>query len=186
MRVHWPIATVALLLLLGLSIEKAVSNETPSSLFPQPAPRPESSPAHPSQTHSEIDLAELEKEVFEQVNQHRATVGLPPLQLDSRLSQQAKAHSQDMANKLLPVGHANLKTRARKIGRLVSGRRLRISENVAYIFSHDRPAKRAVDGWLRSEHHRPVVEGDYRLTGVGVAIGDKGALYFTQLYVRSR
>lgn len=149
----------------------------PKPLFPPP-------PTTPAPTSPVLSLPELEQAVYEQVNQHRLKLGLRPLQLDTRVSAQARAHSQAMANKDVPFGHYNFKRRVQRVDRIISSRR--IAENVAYIFSHNQPAKRAVDGWLRSSHHRPEVEGNYSVTGVGVAMGDRGALFFTQIYVRPR
>ncbi len=39
----------------------------------------------------------MEQSVYEQINQHREAKGLPPLLLNSWLTQQAREHSQAMA-----------------------------------------------------------------------------------------
>jgi uncharacterized protein YkwD len=156
----------------------------PKPLFPQPPhnPEPLTKPSPPS---PDLSTPVLEQQVFDQVNQYRLSIGLAPLRLDPRISEQARAHSQAMADKQIPVGHFNFKQRVHRIDRIISSRR--ISENVAYIFTHNDPAKRAVDGWLKSPHHRPIIEDNsYSVTGIGVSIGDRGALYFTQIYIRPR
>jgi uncharacterized protein YkwD len=129
-------------------------------------------------------IEELEQAIFHQVNEYRASRNLPPLKLDARVSASARKHSQAMADKRVRVGHDGLKGRARAIAfRGVTVRR--VSENVAYIFSQNDPAKRALDGWLRSAAHRQAIEERrYSITGVGVAQDSKGATYFTQIYVR--
>lgn len=143
-----------------------------------PQPQPQVSPA------VRLTPEELEQAIFLQVNQHRISRNLPPLKLDTRVSKTARKHSQSMADKKIPVGHQGLKGRARAIafrGVLVR----RVGENVAYIFSQNDPAKRAVEGWLRSPAHRQALEDrKYSVTGVGVAQDSKGATYFTQIYVR--
>lgn len=167
--------------LLHVTVAIAASAQTP--LFPAKVPATPVSPPAP-QTYPNLSIPKLEQEIFEQVNQHRAQRGLLPLKLDPKLSEQARIHSLDMAEKRLPFSHVDFDKRVRRIGRVVPGRRMRISENLAYIFSHNEPAKRAVNGWLQSDRHRAILEGNYALTGVGVAIGYKGALYFTQVYVQ--
>lgn len=143
-------------------------------LFPQsPVPAP-----------PVISLPQLEREIFEQVNRYRRERGLSPLRLDPRVSVEARAHSQAMAARQRSVGHGDFRRRVRRVNRIVASRR--IAENVAYIFTHREPANRAVQGWLRSPKHRDAIEGDYRVTGVGVAMGERGSLYFTQIYIRPR
>lgn len=155
---------------------------TPTPII-TPTPVPNPTPV-PTLTNPELSIPVLEQVVYEQVNQHRVQMGLPPLHLDSRLNAKARAHSQAMALKQIPFGHVDFRQRVLQINRLIPSRR--ISENVAYIFTHKDTATRAVQGWLRSPHHRPSIEGNYSLTGVGVAQGERGAFYFTQLYVRTR
>jgi uncharacterized protein YkwD len=131
----------------------------------------------------EPSIPALEHAVYEQINQHRATLGLAPLRLDTRISISARSHSQNMADRRIPFGHSNFRQRVLALDRLVPSRR--ISENVAYMFTHRETAKRVVQGWLRSPAHRPSIEGrEYRLTGVGVAKGERGAFYVTQIYIR--
>ena len=45
-------------------------------------------------------------------------------------------------------------------------------------------AREVVDGWLHSPGHRRNIEGDFRLTGIGLAEGSNGMIYFTQIFVR--
>lgn len=167
--------------LLSFAWAGAVFSETKTvpTLFPKPTP----SPTQPSQ-NPELAIDVLEQTVFEEVNQYRVSLGLRPFQINPRLSEQARAHSQAMAEKQIPFGHTDFRKRVRKIDRIIRSRR--VSENVAYIFTHKETAKRAVQGWIKSPRHRPVLEGNYRFTGVGVAQGDRGAFYFTQVYVNPR
>jgi len=55
-----------------------------------------------------------------------------------------------------------------------------MAENVAL---GQTTAQEAVDSWLSSEGHKQNIEGSYNLTGVGVAQGSDGDLYFTQIFL---
>jgi uncharacterized protein YkwD len=164
----------------------------PKPLFPQSSnqresPQPLFPPAAPTLTTPTITkdaLPELEYQIFEYVNEYRRQRGLRSLRIDDRISDHARAHSQAMASHAIPFGHTDFKRRVRQVDRIISSRR--VSENVAYIFSHNDPAKRAFEGWLKSPTHRRAIEDNFSITGIGVAIGDRGALYFTQIYLRPR
>ena len=58
----------------------------------------------------------------------------------------------------------------------------RTSENVA-MNNSPIPAQVAVRGWINSEGHKKNMEGDYDLTGVGIARSRNGSWYFTQIFV---
>jgi uncharacterized protein YkwD len=45
-------------------------------------------------------------------------------------------------------------------------------------------AREVVDGWLNSPGHRRNIEGDFRLTGIGIAKRSDGMVYFTQIFIR--
>jgi uncharacterized protein YkwD len=136
------------------------------------------------ENYSPLNIDVLEQTVFELVNQHRISEGLVALEWNDQLSEQARSHSQAMAQREIPLGHVGLQQRAEHVNRIIRFRQL--AENVAYIFSHQNTAGRAVQGWLRSPSHRAAIEGDYRLTGIGVAQGAHGAFFFTQFYLRPR
>jgi uncharacterized protein YkwD len=55
------------------------------------------------------------------------------------------------------------------------------AENVAY---GQLSAKAVVDGWLKSAPHKKNIEGNYNLTGIGLAKDRKGVIYFTQIFLR--
>lgn len=133
---------------------------------------------------SNASITSLEQAVYDRVNQYRASLGLPPLTIDARISEQARIHSQNMASGVVPVGHEGLYQRLQTIGKAIpfsAG-----SENVALCFNCADPAARAVQFWLNSPPHRGAIEGNYNLTGIGVAKNDKGNCYFTQIFIRSR
>ncbi|MDF0555326.1 CAP domain-containing protein [Kamptonema sp. UHCC 0994] len=125
----------------------------------------------------------LEKSVHEQVNKYRVSRKLPPLTLDSRIIEQARIHSQNMANGKVPFSHNGFEQRVDAIGKSISYRGA--AENVAYNLGFQEPDRNAVEGWIKSPGHRKNMEGDYNLTGIGIAKNAKGEYYFTQIFIRS-
>ena len=125
--------------------------------------------------------ADDQKMILYYVNQYRAKHHLSPLKLIPVISKEAAKHSRDMASKAMPFGHAGfngrIKTLYKKIGDCRSG-----AENVAYYKIN---AKRLVDGWIASPGHRRNIEGNYNLTGIGIAHSKKGWAYYTQIFLRS-
>src|SRR6476469_2053752 len=53
----------------------------------------------------------LEKSAFDQINKYRAAKGLPALTWNATIAQQARIHSQNMANGKVPYSHAGLQKR---------------------------------------------------------------------------
>ncbi len=120
--------------------------------------------------------------VLREMNSYRVQRGLSPLKMDKRISNIAKAHSQLMAEDRIPFGHAGWKERMNVIFQQfqpVYGP----SENVAYSF---RDAKGIVAGWLKSRPHRKNIEGNYNLTGIGVARDCHGSTYVTQIFLLTK
>lgn len=130
-----------------------------------------------------LNLADLEKSVYEQVNKYRASRQLPPLTLNSSIIEQAKIHSQNMANGKVPFSHNGFQQRVDAIGKSITYREA--AENVAYNLGFSDPARNAVEGWIKSPGHRKNMEGNYNLTGIGIAKNTKGEYYFTQIFIRS-
>lgn len=128
-------------------------------------------------SHSSVSLS---KQILVYVNQYRRSRGLPALQPNSYISSVALVHSRDMLTGKSPFGHDGFRQRIDQIsGHL--GRLHVAAENVA---SGPMGAREVVDGWLRSPGHRRNIEGDFRLTGIGLAEASNGMIYFTQIFVR--
>jgi uncharacterized protein YkwD len=130
-----------------------------------------------------LNLADLEKSVYEQVNKYRASRQLPPLTLNSSIIEQARIHSQNMANGKVPFSHNGFQQRVDTIGKSITYRAA--AENVAYNLGFSDPVRNAVEGWIKSPGHRKNMEGDYNLTGIGIAKNTKGEYYFTQVFIRN-
>ncbi|MEH2146431.1 CAP domain-containing protein [Nostoc sp.] len=129
---------------------------------------------------SRIDTATLEQSVFNQINNYRASQGLPGLTRNSAIENQARIHSQNMANGTVPFGHTGFSERVRAIGIPYRA----AGENVAYNQGYSDPATIAVQGWLKSPGHLANIKGNYDKTGIGVASNSRGAIYFTQIFLR--
>ncbi|MEG4817414.1 CAP domain-containing protein [Microcoleus sp. K5-D4] len=127
-------------------------------------------------------ITDLEKAVNQQINQYRASKKLPPLTIDPRITQIARIHSENMANGKVRFSHDGFEGRAKAITIPYKS----VAENLAYNFGYNDPVRNAVEGWIKSDGHRKNMEGQFNVTGIGVAKNAKGEYYFTQLFVRSR
>ena len=126
-------------------------------------------------------ITDLEKAVNQQINQYRSSKNLPPLSVDPRITQIARIHSENMANGKVRFSHDGFEGRAKAITIPYQS----VAENVAYNMGYSDPVRKAVDGWIKSEGHRKNMEGQFNLTGIGIAKNAKGEYYFTQLFVRT-
>jgi uncharacterized protein YkwD len=126
-------------------------------------------------------ITDLEKAVNQQINQYRASKKLPPLSVDPRITQIARIHSENMANGKVRFSHDGFEGRAKAITIPYQS----VGENVAYNMGYSDPVRKAVEGWIKSEGHRKNMEGQFNLTGIGIAKNAKGEYYFTQLFVRT-
>jgi uncharacterized protein YkwD len=123
---------------------------------------------------------EMTAEIMQYVNEYRAKHGLSPLRADPAIAADAEIHSRNMAAGRVPFGHDGFNERVTDLGHKInslSG----CAENVA---AGEIDAKEAVHMWLNSPGHKKNIEGNYNLSGIGVAKGSDGQLYFTQIFVR--
>lgn len=137
-----------------------------------------------AQVSTTSSLDSLEQAFYSQINQYRTNHGLPALTLDSRISEQARTHSQNMASGAVPFSHNGFTDRVQAIAKVIPYSAA--AENVAYNQGYRDPVSQAVKGLLNSPGHLANIEGKYNLTGVGVAKNANGAYYFTQIFIRSR
>ena len=136
-----------------------------------------------AQTQSN-DLATLEKSVHQQINKYRQSLNLSPLELDPEVSQQARMHSENMAQGKVPFSHQGFSARTEQLKSVLPYSR--VAENVAYNQGVGDPAMQAVEGWINSSGHRQNIEGNFDRTGIGVAVNDRGEYYFTQIFLLKR
>ncbi|MBW4452542.1 MAG: CAP domain-containing protein [Nostoc indistinguendum CM1-VF10] len=129
---------------------------------------------------SNIDAAALEKSIFNQINNYRASQKLPKLTRNSASDNRARIHSQNMAKAKVSFGHTGFSQRVKAIGIAYRA----AGENVAYNQGYNNPATIAFQGWLKSPGHLANIKGNFEKTGIGVASNSKGEIYFTQIFLR--
>ena len=122
----------------------------------------------------------MSADILRYVNEYRQKKGLKPLQANSFISSVALGHSRDMLAGRTPFGHEGFHERIDRIRKRLGPIRV-AAENVA---SGPMSAREVVDGWLHSPGHRRNIEGDFRQTGIGLAFGKRGMIYFTQIFTR--
>ncbi|NET02834.1 MAG: CAP domain-containing protein [Sphaerospermopsis sp. SIO1G2] len=126
--------------------------------------------------------AHLEKLVFEQINQYRVSQGLSQLTLDITISKQARIHSQNMASGKVKFSHHGFEERVKALPLKYES----AAENVAFNIGYKDPSTQAIVGWLNSSGHLKNIQGEYTMTGVGVATNAKGEVYLTQIFIHTR
>lgn len=122
----------------------------------------------------------LEDDILVLINKHRKSKGLPALTNNLVIEAEARRHSMAMATKRIAFGHEGFNIRSKIVTSKVPGTNA-VAENVAFGSS---TAKEVVDGWLKSPGHKKNIEGNYKLTGIGVARDQQSQLYFTQIFAR--
>ena len=131
------------------------------------------------------ELVSLERDVARRINAHRAARRLNALVYDTAVAAIARAHSRDMADRRVAMGHDGFKHRADLVEKALPFDA--IAENVALNdYAPSRTVAVAVTGWLRSPHHLENIEGDYDVTGVGIVRANDSTFYYTQLFVARR
>jgi uncharacterized protein YkwD len=128
-----------------------------------------------------IELQKMEREIFHVVNNYRRSINLRELEWNRSINFYARQHSQLMANKKAPFNHERFDWRLRKIGMTV--RTNAGAENLAFNPSIEKLVYKTVMAWLNSPGHKKNIEGDYDLTGVGIAKTEYNTYYFTQIFV---
>lgn len=121
----------------------------------------------------------LARQVHEQINEYRQSLNLEPLTLNARISEQARKHSENMAENKVEFSHDGFDRRIKALG--ISYRSA--AENVAYNQGYGDPVEKAVEGWIKSKGHRQNLTGNYNLTGIGVVENQQGEYYFTQIFI---
>lgn len=123
----------------------------------------------------------LTGDVLKYTNQYRKSKGMNALEMRDDLNAIARKHSEDMASGRTSLGHSGYNQRVAKVKRTVKPCDGFVAENVAYGASN---GKEAFDIWKKSSGHRKNMLGDYKYIGIGTARSKKGAIYYTQIFVR--
>ena len=126
------------------------------------------------------DVLQLEQEVHQLINSYRISKNLSPLNAHEIITRQARMHSRAMATKSIAVSHSGFDQRVEIISRSLPFRAA--AENIAYQKGYSHCAEGVTQNWLKSTEHRKNIEGDYHLTGIGIAMDSQGACYITQIF----
>jgi len=152
--------------------------------LPLAAPPAFSSEDPAARAPDDAELARLEAALFEAVNRYRAEHHKIALERRADVDRVARAHSADMAAR----GYFAHETPEGKnwVDRLRDGRVdgfAMAGENVG-VTNKPNPNDEILRGWIHSAVHREnLLAAPYNSTGLGVARGPGGALYYTQLYL---
>ncbi|MDN5212061.1 CAP domain-containing protein [Fulvivirgaceae bacterium BMA12] len=122
----------------------------------------------------------IEEEILRLVNEHRSGLGLNELSSNQVIINEARKHSQAMSSGTVSFGHDGFDDRISVIKSEITGNGF--AENVATGYTD---AAKAVNGWLNSSGHKKNIEGNYNLTGIGVAASNDGTLFFTQIFMHN-
>ncbi|WP_259015849.1 CAP domain-containing protein [Emticicia fluvialis] len=133
-------------------------------------------------SHTANDLESMQLAINNEVNAYRATRHLKPLRLMPQITDEATTHSLNMAMGKVRFGHGGFDKRVARLMKTISNANAS-AENVAY---GQLSAKEVVKEWIKSPGHRTNIEGNYNLTGVGIARARNGNLYFTQIFINQR
>lgn len=125
--------------------------------------------------------ASIEQAILVHINQYRQQHGLSQLKMDARISREARQHSMDMANHIMPFGHKYFNKRIDRLHKEIRHSNAG-AENVAFNYKN---AQDVVKNWVRSPGHKQNIEGNYNLTGIGIARDKNGKIYFTQIFLRT-
>lgn len=125
--------------------------------------------------------AQIEQEIFKLVNDHRLGIGAAALTWNDMIAEQARLHSQSIADGTVPFGHDGAEDRWAVIGKTIPWRA------AAEVVALAPTAAVAVNAWIASADHKPYIEGDYILTGIGVVKDKSGrSFYATQIFIKPR
>ncbi len=133
-----------------------------------------------------VNMASAERLAFDLINKRRVENGLRPLEWSNEVAMVARTHSQNMAEFKF-FGHRGLDNKlvSDRADQMRLGKWRSIGENIAYNRGYKDPVEKAVDNWLNSQSHRHnLLNSDWKESAVGVAVGNDGSYYFTQVFLR--
>ena len=120
-------------------------------------------------------------DIYKLVNKYRQSKGLKPLKLHETINKEAAKHSRNMANGSVAFGHDGFNSRFDRLAKAIPNA-TSMAENVQYTSGN---AAHVVDNWIHSPVHKKNMEGDYNLTGIGIATSSSGQVYYTQIFIKN-
>lgn len=125
------------------------------------------------------DYSDSELELADLINQHRASLGLNPLQTINHISYKSEEHNEYMiANNV--VNHDLFQERSQNIIEVLGA--YKVNENVAYNYIS---SNSALNAWLKSPGHRANIEGDFTHFGISIRVNpENGKKYYTNIFIK--
>jgi uncharacterized protein YkwD len=124
-----------------------------------------------------------EQALLDRVNRERVANGRKPLIWDHKAGDVARVHSRDMANRWY---FSHLDPQGRYVGERLRNAGIYwrwAGENIYMHKDGEETADSAVRGWMQSAGHREnILNANFTHTGVGIATGQDGTIYCTQVY----
>jgi uncharacterized protein YkwD len=113
------------------------------------------------------------------LNARRERYGLPPLELNERLSRAARRHARDMVRRDYfahdSLGGGTFVDRIRRTGYLRGASRWTLGENLAWGTLSSSAPRAITAMWMNSPGHRAnILNRSFRDVGIGLAIGAPG------------
>src|SRR6185369_6927012 len=149
----------------------------------------------------EIRIPDLEKLIHQSINLNRRVYDREPVMWDDQLGNLARAHSEDMVKRgyfkhVNPEGLTPMKrleqagyTKCRLVGENIYQNNLYsrvITEKKKTTYdwnTMEKIAATTLKGWMDSPDHRnTILDKEYTLDGVGVAIASDDKVYITQIF----
>lgn len=131
------------------------------------------------------ELASMERQVFNAINQVRKEHDLKPLRWNTGAAQAARTHSANMAARGFfshddpEAGGLTERLNTAHIPWMAC------AENIFMQKGYRDPVQIAVKSWMDSPGHRAnILDGEYTYAGLGIARGANGKLYYTQDFFR--
>jgi uncharacterized protein YkwD len=130
------------------------------------------------------ELSQIEREIFNLLNQERTSRGLAPLSLSNSLISAAQHHATNMAN-MVRMAHdlpgADLPTLLDRL-RYYRYNYRNAGENIAYGYPS---AQSVMNAWMNSSGHRAnILNSNFTEVGIGVRYSSGGIPYYCQVFGR--
>ncbi|MFZ6015078.1 MAG: CAP domain-containing protein [Patescibacteria group bacterium] len=166
----------------NFDLQKISLAEGEVDIMTDPAVTNPSNPSKPTAGNDTGEYKTVELKTLDVVNDHRESIGVERLAWSDAIAEQARIHSQNMANGDVAIGHGGFEDRIDVISLSYPGYN-GAAENLAWNYDDD-PAQTALDWWLTSAGHKVSLENNfYDLTGIGVAKVPDGPYFITQIFL---